>query len=1487
MNRNMLKYLGILICIILLSINLNAQEWQSIPLVTQETLNNGHTGGEGGQWPQAIEVDRTDGSFLLFGTDVGGIYRSTNGGELWEPCNIGYHPRGNCGFAIDPNNNQRALAIGGNSINNSSHGIYLTEDQASSWKHVFQEGDYDGYRSFREKAAFDPTSYDTELSYSSIAYWSNPVGGLYKSSDGGHSWSKINLSYGNSILKVSAGNGIVYIGNANGFYRSIDGGLNFTQILTDEISDVEVSVNHPLLVWIATKDKLYLSNDEGETFTEITSDSYPSNVISMAVSPANKNHITVCHEVARYNKPIYFTKDGGLSWTISGMDDSNAFLPFNGRTQKMTWHPTDENKIWAFGGDWITSSSNGGALFEWDANGYTGILEGGFFTFNLFNPDLIYMGSQDYNGGFSKDNGESWIYCNASNKGWGGHAYGAYAIDESTLVTMASPGWHEDGQLTMSRDSGKTFINSELICTGYEIGNGDPKDPDVVYFSNYYSKDRGESWEVMEGCDGVLAVNLYGGKEVYGAKGNSVVKSIDKGDTWIVVTTIPSSTVRDLAYDHVRDKLYIVGKDHQLYEYLDGVLSNITTRIPVDQYNNRTIRTVAVDPQDPKIVYTAGTKNVYKTDASVKRSFDAGRTWHIITPNLRTNNGKELGDGANEVFALRVHPVTRELWAAGGCYGMWKMISVNPAKVELTSNVVDSDFSAPAKIEMSATVSNYERPVSKVEFYQNGKLIGEDAEAPYDLRLENVKAGNYEIYAVSVDTSGFTAVSLRDSINILHSELPHVQISSPSDGSEFEYNSTIGISADAYDPDGSVSKVGFYSNDTKLGEATDAPYIFFWKNVTDGEYSLIAKVTDNTGQTVSSAPVNIRVKIEAGTIYYTEDFNDGLAQDWSPLSGTWELNEEEYQHTSADGASISIYTATTFADYSYSATGMAKWNNNFGLVFNYQDENNYYLAVVDASPSNAYLVMIQDGTESILEEASYPGGGTFVDIKIEVKNNGISSTVLVNDAVIFENISTSEFSSGYIGLYTFWNPVDFDDVRVDASGSEIKPRVSLNSPVDGNVFIAPANVEIKSEVMYSDSSMTRLEVYSGDTMLEETADTSINYMWTAVPAGLYNIYALYRDSTGKIISSDTISIAVLASELPEISISSPSDQDQFELNSNIEILADVSDPEGDISKVVFFNDDLKIADIDEGPWMVRLAIAKTGEYVISASVTDGTDQEVSSDTIRFTVGDASGFQIYNENFDDGEAQNWKPLSGSWNIFDNQFVASGTDDTRAIYTGNLFSDHTFSGEFKFSEGFQSGLYFNFIDEENYGLLKLDPVSGGAGLVMNIGGTEIVVAESDIPEYAEEQFLSFELKNDSSSTTVKLNDELLFYKEPSSEHNTGHIGLYSTGPGTTFDNLDVVAKYAGESPYVSVRDDLSGSMKLYPNPASGDHFTIEYDEISYPVSIHIYDITGILVYQDYLKNGKNRIPVKEFPATGVYIIKISDDEKSSWKKLIINE
>lgn len=96
-------------------------------------------------------------------------------------------------------------------------------------------------------------------------------------------------------------------------------------------------------------------------------------------------------------------------------------------------------------------------------------------------------------------------------------------------------------------------------------------------------------------------------------------------------------------------------------------------------------------------------------------------------------------------------------------------------------------------------------------------------------------------------------------LKVIPTQPPLVSIVSPTDDSVLVGPTNVTITADAFDPDGSVSRVDFYYYSTLIGSATNSPYSMVWSNVGAGSYSLTAKATDNAGVFTYSEPVNITV----------------------------------------------------------------------------------------------------------------------------------------------------------------------------------------------------------------------------------------------------------------------------------------------------------------------------------------------------------------------------------------------------------------------------------------------------------------------------------------------------------------------------------------------------------------------------------------------------------------------------------------------------
>jgi hypothetical protein len=201
---------------------------------------------------------------------------------------------------------------------------------------------------------------------------------------------------------------------------------------------------------------------------------------------------------------------------------------------------------------------------------------------------------------------------------------------------------------------------------------------------------------------------------------------------------------------------------------------------------------------------------------------------------------------------------------ANGVPSVARMVAVNGNSlptVAVTQPADGASFTAPATVSLSATASDSDGTVTKVEFFNGVTKLGEDTAAPYGFTWSGVGPGSYTLTARATDDVGGTATSAPSRITVDNTNVPPtVSLSFPADGASFPWKPTITMTATAADSDGTVTKVEFLDGTKILGQDTTAPYSFTWRNVPAGTHALAARATDNRGGVTTSSVVGITVR---------------------------------------------------------------------------------------------------------------------------------------------------------------------------------------------------------------------------------------------------------------------------------------------------------------------------------------------------------------------------------------------------------------------------------------------------------------------------------------------------------------------------------------------------------------------------------------------------------------------------------------------------
>jgi photosystem II stability/assembly factor-like uncharacterized protein len=276
------------------------------------------------------------------GTAGGGVWKSENGGETWEPAFEKQRVSAIGAVDIDPTNEKVVWAGTGeaNPRNNVSYGdgLYKTTDGAKTWRRVGLEGVWSISR-----IAIDPRDpRHVVVGAFGDPYKDSTNRGVFVTFDGGASWRKS-----------------LYLSPASG------------------ASDVAMDPQTPNVVyagmwhfrrvpWTFTSggadDGLFKSTDGGATWKRLSGNGLPSGFtgrIGLAIAPSKPNRVFALIEAK--GGILWRTDDAGAHWSMTSSDTLVDQRPFY--FTHIAVDPRNPNHVYAVS-EMLSESKDGGRKFK-------------------------------------------------------------------------------------------------------------------------------------------------------------------------------------------------------------------------------------------------------------------------------------------------------------------------------------------------------------------------------------------------------------------------------------------------------------------------------------------------------------------------------------------------------------------------------------------------------------------------------------------------------------------------------------------------------------------------------------------------------------------------------------------------------------------------------------------------------------------------------------------------------------------------------------------------------------------------------------------------------------------------------------------------------------------------------------------------------------------------------------------------------------------
>ena len=474
-----------------------------------------------------------------------------------------------------------------------------------------------------------------------------------------------------------------------------------------------------------------------------------------------------------------------------------------------------------------------------------------------------------------------------------------------------------------------------------------------------------------------------------------------------------------------------------------------------------------------------------------------------------------------------------------------KGIAVNTApSVTLVAACGANPCAAPASVTLTATPTDPDGSIAKIEFYRGATLISTKVAVPWTFTDPALTAATYSYTAKAFDNAATPLATTSTAQSVTVATAPTVTLTAACTA-PCNAPAAITLTATATVASGrAVSKVEFYEGATLLATDTTSPYSSARAAVTGGSHIYTAKVYDTAATPLTATSTAIAVAVNtAPTVSLAAVCNANPCN--APATVTLTATPADVDGTISK---VEFYRGATLlatkiaAPWTYSDAALAA--GSYSYTAKAFDSATTALATTSTAQAITVVTPVTPPTVTLTAACTAPCNApatvTLTATTTVASGRTVSKVEFYEGATLLATDTTAPYTSartsvtGGARTYTA-KAYDSGATPLTATSTAIAvavntaPTVSLTATCNVSPCSAPATVTLTATPADSDGTISKVEFYRGSTLVATTTAAPWTFSDAARPAGTFSYTAKAFDNGAVSLSTTSTAQSVVVS----------------------------------------------------------------------------------------------------------------------------------------------------------------------------------------------------------------------------------------------------------------------------------------------------------------------------------------------------------------------